>query len=204
MTQATPSGDGFRGEHSFNGQLGAVLDALEDVVKKANSPAHPWPVTSRLRTEMLSPLSSGASTDAPSLFTDPPMRRDNQPLQGCDLPPIDLVLNMLRLTQVKRQRFFVDAYLIDEADFSDLCQQVFFAVSPYCSAVWSIVNVGLLFLLEGLDQVDGQQMGLHPERVVSYIDLLTVNVNVAIDNVRVSSEPTIRDCQALALMVSIP
>ena len=111
---------------------------------------------------------------------------------------------MLRLTQVKRQRFFVDAYIVDEADFSDLCQQVFFAVNPYCSAVWSIVNVGLLFLLEGLDQVDGQQMGLDPERVASYIDLLTANVNVAIDDVRVSSEPTIRNCQALALMVSTP
>lgn len=112
------------------------------------------------------------------------------------------MLRLLRLAQVERQRFFVDVFVLDEPEFSDLCREVFFAINPYTLYAWAVVNVGLFYLFVDLKPDHYAEIGVDSNAVDHITELLAANAQDAVDSFRVCSEPSIEACQALALLVS--
>ncbi|SPO04291.1 uncharacterized protein DNG_06974 [Cephalotrichum gorgonifer] len=112
----------------------------------------------------------------------------------------DVVLKLLRLAQIEKQRFFVDVFLLDEQEFSDLCREVFFAVNPYTLYTWSIVNVGLFYLFRDLNMNHYAEIGLDSYEVDRTTELLAANARSAVERFPTCSEPCIEACQALALL----
>lgn len=132
-----------------------------------------------------------------------PTLPEHQPnLEKHALPPSEPVLKLLRLSQTEKQRFFVDVFVLDEQEFSALCREVFFPINPYTLFTWSIVNVGLFYLFSDLKAANYVHVGVNGSGIDEIAGCLAANAQDAVDSFRVSSEPSIEACQALALLVS--
>ncbi|KAE8441043.1 hypothetical protein EG329_006080 [Mollisiaceae sp. DMI_Dod_QoI] len=121
-------------------------------------------------------------------------------LQGRPLPPLEPVLKLLRLTHTEKQRFFMDAPIIDEHEFSELCQKVYFAINDYSLSAWVIVNTGLFYLLLGLNEHNFTQVGVTSDDIQAYSQLSSANLDAAIQSLRLCQDPSIEGCQALVLL----
>lgn len=123
-------------------------------------------------------------------------------LEGRSLPPIGPVLKLLRLTQTEKQRFFIDVPVIDEAEFVELSQKVYFAIHDYSLSTWAIVNTGLYYLFLALEEHDRSLVGVTLRDIQAFSQLLSANIEAAIQSFRLCYEPSTEGCQALALLVS--
>lgn len=117
------------------------------------------------------------------------------------LPPSELTLNLLRLTHTEQQRLFFDIPIIDEDDFANLCQKVYFAVSPCPVSAWATVNVGLFYLIFDIDTKDYSSIGLSVSAREEYINQLTLNIHRACSQLLLSVESSFENCQAFSFLV---
>lgn len=122
-------------------------------------------------------------------------------LEGRSLPPIDQVLKLLRLAQVEKQRFFVDCSVVDEQEFTEFCQRVYFAVNDYSILSWIIVNIGLFYMFLNLKQPFHTQIGVNYANIHEYSQQLKDNIEAAMQSLRLCNDPSMEACQALALLV---
>ncbi|KAK7754301.1 hypothetical protein SLS62_003594 [Diatrype stigma] len=120
------------------------------------------------------------------------------------LPPMDVVLRLLRLTKTDKQRFFVDVPLIQEDEFSDMCRDVYFATRPVSLPVWICVNAGLYFLFIDIGRASCARMGVAVEDMRSHVHVLAANAEAALQSLRLCSEPSVASCRALALLADSP
>lgn len=191
---------GYRGDPSFEAQAGRITSAF------GTSPVHP-PLEGSANTVVFSHASqcpdpcSGYDVASSQTETGPLHEQQPGPRRH-PLPPIEPVLKLLRLVQTEKQRLFVDVFVLDEQEFTVLCREVFFAVTPYTLYAWSIVNVGLFYLFTDLEAVRFANIGIDSNEVGGIIELLAANAQDAVDAFRVCSEPSIEACQALAFLVS--
>jgi len=194
--------EGYRGESSFKAHVQRVSEALRDVASNLDLNMNdlivsdPWNVTQRIQ----------GGTDTPdtacSLVNTPASSTVQYPeLEGRPLPPLGQVLRLLRLAQTEKQRLFIDVPVIDEQQFGELCQKVYFAISDYSISAWSIVNTGLFYLFLNLDERHYSQVGVTVSDVQTHTRLLTVNIEAAIQSLRLCQDPSLEACQALALLV---
>lgn len=190
-----PAADlGHRGSPSFEAQAERIGGAL-------NAPPGQPPLDvsangmglSRISQQLLVPNTQDEVT---------PTLPIHQPNPENPLPPRGPVLKLLRLSQTKKQRFFVDVFVLDEQELNALCREVFFPINPYTLYTWSIVNVGLFYLFSDLKAVSFDDIGVNGNEVDEITALLAANAQDAVDSFRVCSEPSIEACQALALLVS--
>ncbi|RYP33887.1 hypothetical protein DL767_004514 [Monosporascus sp. MG133] len=124
----------------------------------------------------------------------------NLELRGMPLPPIDVILKLLRLAKADKQRFFVDVPLFQEVEFADMCRGVYFATEPISIRTWICVNVSLYFLLLGVSEVNCRCMGTSVEAIRSHSRVLMANAETALQSLRLCSEPSAEPCRALALL----
>ncbi|KAF4950592.1 hypothetical protein FGADI_8106 [Fusarium gaditjirri] len=134
---------GFQGEPSFMAHLGSIFDTLGAIASNPAVEGRLGESGSQRITRQLheAVLSHSPSTSGDSLPL--PLHAQHPELKSCQLPAPEMILKIVRFAQIKRQRFFADAAVIDEHEFYELCQQVCFPISLYSFSAWIVVNVGL-------------------------------------------------------------
>ena len=115
-------------------------------------------------------------------------------------PPSDLVLKILLLIQIEKQRFFVDIPIIDEGEFAEHCKQVYCASEPCSVSAYAIVTVGMYYLIHDLDIRHYGAMELTTSFVDNYLHGLRGKAYSACQDIRVCAELTFENCQTLSLL----
>jgi hypothetical protein len=115
------------------------------------------------------------------------------------LPPMDVVLRLLRLCRTAQQRFFIDYQLMTFESFSAMCQSVYFPTVDYTVFTWMIVNTGIFQLLRDIDGTWREQLGISLADHKTYAKLCQTNVDTATHSLKLTVDPSLDACQAIAL-----
>lgn len=118
------------------------------------------------------------------------------------LPPMEIILKILRLAKIEKQRFFVDVPMLKEDDFVAMCRRVYFATDPVSLWDWICINVGLYYLCTNLTAETCEAFGTTVDQMRAHGDLLRSNTEAAMQSLRLCSEPSLESCRALCLLVS--
>ncbi|KAI0390742.1 hypothetical protein F5Y17DRAFT_468704 [Xylariaceae sp. FL0594] len=187
--------EGYHGDTSFTSHAHMIKTTLEATLQP--SELEFLPHTPLMTSEEQQGPRIGTVTAANPLIQFPDITNDRVPL-----PPIDLVLKLLRLLKVEDQRFFVDLPIFERDEFIDMCRDIYFATEPISLWKWISVNVGLLNLFLGLREDSRQRLGITLEAVRAHADVLKSNSEAAMQSLRMCSEPSIDSCQALAVLAN--
>ncbi|KAF9872421.1 fungal specific transcription factor domain-containing protein [Colletotrichum karsti] len=191
--------EGYRGDSSFNAHVHKVTDALRDAA--SNLELTMGDPTFTTTTRMIEQTADSEEGSTPSDGSSPSTFKVQYPeLEGRSLPPIEKVLKLLRLAQVEKQRFFVDCSVVDEQEFTDFCQKVYFAVNDYSILSWVIVNTGLFYLFLNLKEHYHAQIGVTYADILAYSQLLKENIEAAMQSLRLCNDPCMEACQAFSLL----
>ncbi|KAK1706409.1 uncharacterized protein BDZ83DRAFT_192221 [Colletotrichum acutatum] len=192
--------EGYRGDSSFKAHVHRVTDALKDVAADLESTlgddsalsATMQMIDQATGSEERSPTQTGSSLLS--------VQAQLPELGSRSLPSTDRVLKLVRLCQAEKQRFFIDVPVIDEREFGEFCQKVCFAITDFSTVDWIIVNAGLFFLLQGLKPHHYAIVNITELELEACSQLLKVNLETAIQNLKLCSEPSLQACQALAVL----
>ncbi|KAI0845083.1 hypothetical protein F5Y00DRAFT_247284 [Daldinia vernicosa] len=201
--------EGYNGDPSFLSHAHLVENALGATFAAsdfANEGALDTPsiLSPLLTPQRIAELLHGADTGkgVASDHTTPeflPQPHDPPP-RDIPLPPIDLVLKLLRMSKVLKQRFFVDIPTFEEGEFIDLCRGVYFATEPVSIWKWICVNVGLYYLFLGAKEADCEYIGTTVEVLRFHTRTMKANAETAMQSLRLCSEPSMESCRALVLL----
>ncbi|KAI8284616.1 hypothetical protein K4K60_001810 [Colletotrichum sp. SAR11_57] len=194
--------EGYRGDSSFKAHVHKVTDALRDAASSLELTMGDPTFTTT--THMIDETADSEESSPPSNGNSPsPFKVQYPELEGRSLPPIDQVLKLLRLAQIEKQRFFVDCSVVDEQEFTEFCQRVYFAVNEYSILSWIIVNVGLFYMFLNLKQPFHTQIDVNYANIHEYSQQLKDNIEAAMQSLRLCNDPSMEACQALALLCNI-
>ncbi|KAF4959225.1 hypothetical protein FSARC_10816 [Fusarium sarcochroum] len=196
--------EGYRGDSSFNAHVQRVTSALRDAATGLEGSLGDVPVNETLAaTQMIEEAAtSQVVTPGPTNTTPPAFPQLQYPeLKDRPLPPLEHVLRILRLAQTEKQRFFVDVPIINEPDFGDLCQKVYFAVNDYSVLAWAVVNTGLLFLFNGLGKDHYGHIEVDDSDVHAYVQQLTANIEATLQSLRLCQEPSFEAIRAFGVLI---
>ena len=197
--------EGYRGDSSFKAHVQQATHALRDAAANLEfSRTGPTFSTTINATQMIQEVADSEETTPSVGDTHSYQFQVQYPElegRGRSLPPLEPVLKLLRLTQTEKQRFFVDVPVIDEHQFGELCQKVYFAINDYSLSTWAIVNTGLFFLFIDLKQRNYAQIGVTSSDIQTNSQLLSANIEAVIQSLRLCQEPCMETCQALDLLV---
>lgn len=197
-----PASEGYSGESSFNAHVRTVADMLGGATN-GSSPASQPTTTSAVVLELLDGLrDSKIPLNMSSAGCDLPAQTEIHELRNLPLPPTEPILKLLRSTMAEKHRFFIDVPIIDEEEFFHQCQKVYFSVEPLSILTWSVVNVGLLYLLYDLNEDRRVEIGMSVGDIHTNVNQLSANINVIITNLKLFLENSTLACQALGLLVS--
>ena len=200
VVQSIP--EGYRGDSSFNAHVKIVADMLEGT-ECGSSPVPQSAIKSAVVQELLVGLrESNGLPDTTSSSHCFQAQTELQELRDLFLPPLEPILKLLRSSKVRKHRFFIDVPIIDEQEFFDNCQKIYFSVEPISIWTYSIVNVGLLYLLFDLNEDGRTEIGLSIDEVQTNVKQLSSNIEVIIMSLKLILESSMLACQALGLLVS--
>ncbi|KAH8897938.1 hypothetical protein GQ53DRAFT_837668 [Thozetella sp. PMI_491] len=196
--------DGFKGDSPFHSLAEGVDNALEATFASgAADLAGPStaPGGQNLRELLQSAPTSEAATPDSAAAEFLAAQPESFMPGNMPLPPLDDTLKLLRVVKVERHRLFViDAPYLHEDQFIDLCRDVYFTTDPISLWSWTCVNVGLYFLLNGLNQAVFAKLGMSAETIQAHKKLLTANAEAAMKSLRLCSEPSIESCRAITML----
>ncbi|KAM0559947.1 hypothetical protein ACHAPJ_003899 [Fusarium lateritium] len=196
--------EGYRGDSSFNAHVQRVTAALRNAATGLEGGLEDVPVNETLAaTQMIEEAATSQDVTPAPTGTTPPAFPQPQylELQDRQLLPLEQVLRILRLAQAEKQRFFMDVPIINEPDFGDLCQKVYFAVNDYSILAWAVVNAGLLFLFNGLRKDNYGQIGVDDSDIRAHAQLLTANIEATLQSLRLIQEPSFEAIRAFAILI---
>ncbi|KAI0114761.1 hypothetical protein F4814DRAFT_439883 [Daldinia grandis] len=203
--------EGYNGDPSFLSHAHLVENALGATFAASDFANEGALDTSSLLSPLLSPrriaeLLHDADTGkhvASDHTTPKSLPQPYDPPPGdIPLPPIDLVLKILRMSKASKQRFFVDVPTFEEDEFIDLCRGVYFATEPISIWKWICVNVGLYYIFLGAKEADCEHIGTTVEILRFHTKTMKTNAETAMQSLRLCSEPSMESCRALVLLVS--
>ncbi|KAK3935944.1 hypothetical protein QBC46DRAFT_396259 [Diplogelasinospora grovesii] len=197
--------EGYRGDSSFKAHVQHVTDALRDAASDLESSVAGPTLSTTLSAVQTSQDATDSEEAVCSLGTTPlsSFNVQHRELAGLkSLPPLDQVLKLLRLAQTEKQRFFMDVPVIDETEFGELCQKVYFAISDYSIWTWTIVNTGLYYLFLDLAEHNYAQVGVACSHVQANTRMLAANIEDVIQSLRLCQDPSVEACQALDLLTT--
>lgn len=192
--------EGYKGDSSFKAHVQRVTDALRDAGSSLDLSVDSAFHETISATQKIQEAADGEK-NSPGADTFQFTQIQYPELEGRTLPPLDQVLKLLRLTQVEKQRLFLDIPVLDEKEFADLCQSVYFSINGYSITAWATVNAGLFYLFFGLKEQYFAQVGVTSDVVKAHMQLLTSNIEAAIESLRLCQEPSAEACQAFACLV---
>ncbi|KAI1393318.1 uncharacterized protein F4822DRAFT_384294 [Hypoxylon trugodes] len=197
--------EGYNGDPSFQSHAHRIKNALETALATSElinveALGAPTAISPQGVAELLhdaDPPDHAVSDRGPHT---PPQPTYGTELGNLPLPPIDLVLKILRLAKVHKQQFFVDFPIFKEDEFIEICRGVYFATEPISLWTWICVNIGLYYLFFGVDEGECRRMGTTVEAIRSHGKLLKENIETAMQSLRLCSEPSTESCRALSLL----
>ena len=127
-------------------------------------------------------------------------RSQTEVIDERNLLPRDLVLKILRLIQIEKQRFFVDIPIIDEGEFAEHCKQFYCASEPCSISALAIATVGMYYLIHDLDIRHYGAMELTTSLVDDYLHGLRGKAYSACQDLRVCTELSFDNCKTLSLL----
>ncbi|KAI1143674.1 hypothetical protein F5Y05DRAFT_407081 [Hypoxylon sp. FL0543] len=197
--------EGYSGDPSFQAHAHRVKNALEAALAASDlinveALGAPPTLSPRGVAELLHGADTADTTTPNRAIPAPPQPPYDLDFGNLPLPPMDLVLKILRLAKTSRQQFFVDVPTYQEDEFVDMCRGVYFATEPISLWTWISVNVGLYYLFFGVNEVEAGRMGTTMEGIRSHSKLLKANAEAAMQSLRLCSEPSTESCRALALL----
>lgn len=203
LLEASGASEGYRGDSSFNAHVQRVRDTLKNAASDIGSISASSLVDDDPRGDD-STVMDTSGFEIPESPDSSSSREDFQypELENRTLPPINSVLLLLRLIQDEKQDFFLNMPVINETDFAEFCQQVYFAIRRYSLTTWAIVNVGLFYLFVGLKEQDYDRICVTASDIDSYLQLLNANIDSCINGFRLCITPSIEACQAMSFLVS--
>ncbi|KAI0887605.1 uncharacterized protein GGS22DRAFT_111808 [Annulohypoxylon maeteangense] len=197
--------EGYNGDTSFQSHAHQVKNALEAALtasellnvesQEASTTLSPQKVAELLHGAEAGDTATSAPIATPSLPS-----ADDLDFGKLPLPPVDIVLKLLRLAKSHKQQFFVDIPTFEEDEFIDMCRGVYFATEPISLWTWICVNVGLYHLFSGVNEAERERMGTTFDIMRSHCGLLKANADAAMQSLRLCSEPSRESCRALALL----
>ncbi|KAI5855612.1 hypothetical protein GGS23DRAFT_608138 [Durotheca rogersii] len=195
LSGSSNTSGGYRAYPSFDAQVRRMAAA-----HLPQRPSENGTASSNIIQEILEwTANSGTIAPQSRIPSALPFLEQHPELASYTMPPSDVVLRLLRLARVEKQRFFADVGFLDEQQFTELCREIFFAVHPYSLCTWSLVNTGLLHLFLDLDPDRYADVGLEAHEVENIAELLAKNSQASAESFRMSFEPSIEACQAMAL-----
>lgn len=192
--------EGYTGDSSFQSHVHQARSALEASTPGASElvgESLPATTTSAV-PEIINKFNPCATPTASSL---PESHIQSLDPGNLPLPPVDIVLKLLRLIKTQKQRFFIDVPIFQEEDFINLCRDVFFATEPISLWTWICVNVGLYNIFFALSKDSCRQLDITTEAARSHCKILKENAESAMQSLRLCSEPSLESCRALTLLV---
>jgi hypothetical protein len=204
FSDMSKSSEGYRGDSSFMAHVQRVTDALRHAASNLEfSMIDPASSATMSATQMIQEAANSEESSAGLGGTpSPPAHVQYPELVGRPLPPLEHVLKLLRLAQSEKQRLFIDVPVVDEHEFGEVCQKIYFAINGYSIFAWIMVNTGLFYLFLDLEEHNYSRVGATLSSIQSHLRVLTGNVEAAIQSLRLCQDSSIEACQALALLVS--
>jgi hypothetical protein len=207
LSKITGISEGYRGDSSFKAHVQRVTDTLRDAATNLEFNITDPNISSTMSATQMIQEAANSEETSPSMGETPSSSSQTQTqypeLESRSLPPLDTVLRLLRLTKTETQRFFMDVPVVDEHEFGELCQKVYFAINEYSLSAWAIVNTGLYYLFTDLKEDNYSQIGVTSSDIQANSQLLSANIEAAIESLRLYQDPAMEGCQALSLMVSV-
>lgn len=201
--------EGYNGDPSFlshahlvENALGATFAVSEFVNEEAlDTSSLLSPLLSPRRiAELLHDADTGKGVVSDQTTPESLPQPYGPPPGNIPLPPIDLVLKLLRMSKISKQRFFVDVPTFKEDEFIDLCRGVYFATEPVSIWKWICVNVGLYYIFLGAKEADCEHIGTTVEVLRFHTRKMKANAETAMQSLRLCSEPSTESCRALVLL----
>ncbi|KAI1465216.1 uncharacterized protein F4812DRAFT_440135 [Daldinia caldariorum] len=149
--------------------------------------------------QLLHDVDTGINATPDPLAPESSQQYDPQ-IRDLPLPPIDLVLKVLRMSKSSKQRFFVDVPTFKEDEFIDLCRDVYFAIEPISIWKWICVNVGLYYIFLGVSEDDCKSIDTTVDALRFHNREMKRNAETAMQGLRLCSEPSMESCRALVLL----
>ncbi|CAJ2499617.1 Uu.00g024700.m01.CDS01 [Anthostomella pinea] len=201
--------EGYNGDPSFQSHARRVENTLEATFSISQL-IHVQPPGATLQVppqETNEPLRNvgTANISASGRTASPGFAAQSFELEPADmpLPPLDIVLKLLRLAKIEKQRFFVDIPTFQEDEFVDMCRAVYFATEPVSLWTWIDVNIGLYYLFLGVNEACCIRMDTTTEAMCSHGKVLKTNAEAAMQSLRLCSEPSVESCRALSLLKGV-
>ena len=194
---------GFRGESSFEAHVRRMKDHLRKTCDIGDLINEQHGVQNEADVLATYAITSSSSTDHfadINMSTEDVGRSKTRPFDRQNLQSTDLTLKILNLTQIEKQRFFVDIPVIDEDEFATFCKEAYFATGPCSLAAQAIVTVGMYYLVHDLDMKHYGDMELTVALVDSHLHHLRGNAFRVCQELRLCMESSFESCQALSLL----
>ncbi|KUJ07500.1 uncharacterized protein LY89DRAFT_789597 [Mollisia scopiformis] len=196
--------EGYRGDSSFKAHVSKVTDALRDATTNPDFSITGQSLSATFNASQVIQNAAESEETTPSVGENhvSSFKVEYPELQGKMLPSSEIVLKLLRLTHMEKQRFFIDVPIIDEHEFGGLCQKVYFAINDYSLSAWAIVNTGLFYLFFGLNEHNYTQIGITASEIQTNSQLLSGNLEAAVQSLRLCQDPSTEGCLALTLLAT--
>jgi hypothetical protein len=203
LLEVSRTSEGYRGDSSFNAHVKRVRDTLKNAASDIGSISASSLGDDDPRGDSTTAMDSSGFEISGSPDSSRSSRVDLQypELESTTLPPINSVLLLLRLIQDEKQDFFLNMPIINETEFAEFCQQVYFAIRRYSLTTWAIVNVGLFYLFVGLKKQHYDRICVTASDVDSYLRLLDANIEITMNSLRLCIIPSVEACQAMSFLV---
>ncbi|KAK5055930.1 hypothetical protein LTR84_012480 [Exophiala bonariae] len=120
-------------------------------------------------------------------------------LSSLQLPPMDIVLRLLRHIKVHGHRFLYECPMLNLQEINALCQDLFFPAEPCTIATFITTHTALYYLFRDLPLKDMEVLNLNSSEVKSLVEMCVKNAQVAFRNLRLVMDPTYENLQALMI-----
>lgn len=101
----------------------------------------------------------------------------------------------------RRQRFFIEFPLLTIETFTELCQKIYFPADEYGISVWIVVHCGLFYLFYHCDEPLRSHLGMTETAIEDCRKKCVFNAESAIQRLRLCTDPTLDNSEALILAV---
>ncbi|ETN36903.1 uncharacterized protein HMPREF1541_07890 [Cyphellophora europaea CBS 101466] len=197
----------YEGDLSFIAQSRQITESLGVALASASpSDSDRGSASSIDQTVVQKLLQDVAAASAKSPPQDSPSQQpfsQYPELAGLILPPMSLVLKLLKIARMTVQRWLIEHQIMRYDDFARVCQKVYFPMEEYSIYTWIIVNGGLFNLFRDVDNKLPEHLGITRAELNAHQQLCRKNVDTAVHSLRLCVEPSLEACQSIIIGASL-
>ncbi|KAH8651600.1 hypothetical protein BGZ60DRAFT_549870 [Tricladium varicosporioides] len=188
-TEANFEGDTSLLAHSLHAK--GIFEKLSSRLSSTQSPRLKAALLSLQKT-LKSENESGTLNDL--RFTSNRKSSPEPSSSELEMPPIQAVLDLLRSSNEQIPRMFVEWPIIEQADFTEKCRDLYFCTTRYSPAHFIIVNAGLYYLFTEMSYT------IEGHKAAEYLRCALMcrsNLEQSLEKLSLFVAPSLEACQAL-------